>query len=52
MRLLVIGDHQCGLERSGAIFHKIICIRQILEKKFKYNGTVHVLFIDFSKACD
>jgi sorting nexin-29 len=31
---------------------KIFYIRQILEKKWKYNGTVHQLFIDFKKACD
>jgi hypothetical protein len=27
-------------------------IRQILEKKLEYNGTVHQLFIDFKKAYD
>jgi hypothetical protein len=27
-------------------------IRQILEKKCEYNGTVHQLFIDFKKAYD
>jgi hypothetical protein len=30
----------------------IFCIRQILEKKWEYNGTVHQLFIDFKKAYD
>jgi hypothetical protein len=28
------------------------CIRQILEKKWEYNETVHQLFIDFKKAYD
>jgi hypothetical protein len=28
------------------------CIRQILEKKWEYNETVHYLFIDFKKAYD
>jgi hypothetical protein len=28
------------------------CIRQILEKKWDYNETVHELFIDFKKAND
>jgi hypothetical protein len=32
----------------GQIFY----IRQILEKKWEYNGTVHQLFIDFKKAYD
>jgi hypothetical protein len=31
---------------------QIFCIRQILEKKWEYNGTVHQLFIDFRKAYD
>jgi hypothetical protein len=28
------------------------CIRQILEKKWEYNGAVHQLFIDFEKVYD
>jgi hypothetical protein len=31
---------------------QIFQIRQILEKKWEYNGTVHQLFIDFKKAHD
>jgi hypothetical protein len=31
---------------------QIFCIRQILEKKWEYTGTVHQLFIDFKKAYD
>jgi hypothetical protein len=31
---------------------QIFCIRQILEKKWEYNGTVHQLSIDFKKAYD
>jgi hypothetical protein len=31
-------------------FDAIHCIRQILEKKWEYNGTVQQLFIDFEKA--
>jgi purine nucleoside phosphorylase len=27
-------------------------VRQLLEKKWEYNGTVHQLFIDFKKAYD
>jgi hypothetical protein len=30
----------------------IFYIRQILEKKWEFNGTVHQLFIDFKKAYD
>jgi hypothetical protein len=31
---------------------QIFYIRQILEKKWEYNGTVHQLIIDFKKAYD
>jgi hypothetical protein len=31
---------------------QIFCIRQILEKKWEYNETVHRLFIDLKKAHD
>jgi hypothetical protein len=31
---------------------QIFYIRQILEKKWEYNGTVHQLFIDFKEAYD
>jgi hypothetical protein len=30
----------------------VIGQRQILEKKWEYNGTVHQLFIDFKEAYD
>jgi hypothetical protein len=46
----VIGDHQCGFRRNRSTTDQIFCIRQILEKKWEYNGTVLQLFIDFSKA--
>jgi hypothetical protein len=31
---------------------QIFYIRQLLQKKWEYNGTVHQLFIDFKKAYD
>jgi hypothetical protein len=31
---------------------QVFGIRQILEKKWKYNETVHQLFVDFKKAYD
>jgi hypothetical protein len=48
----IIGDHQCGFRRSRSATDQIFCIRQILGKKWKYNETVHQLFIDFKKAYD
>jgi hypothetical protein len=48
----IIGDHQCGFRRNRSTTDHIICIRQILEKKWEYNETVHPLFIEFKKAYD
>jgi sorting nexin-29 len=48
----IIGDHQCGFCRNRSTTDQIFYIRQILEKKWEYNGTVHQLFIDFEKAYD
>jgi hypothetical protein len=47
----IIGDHQCGFRRNLSTTYQTY-IRQILEKKWEYNGTVHQLFIDFKKAYD
>jgi hypothetical protein len=46
----IIADHQCGFRRNRSTTDHILYIRQILEKKWEYNGTVHQLFIDFKKA--
>jgi hypothetical protein len=48
----IIGDHQCGYQCNRSTTDQILCIRQILEKKWEYNETVHQLFIDFTKAYD
>jgi hypothetical protein len=48
----IIGDHQCGFRRNRSTTDQIFYIRQILEKRWEYNGTVHQLFIDFKKAYD
>jgi hypothetical protein len=48
----IIGDYQCGFQRDRSTTDQIFCIRQILEKKWEYNETVHQLFIDFKKAND
>jgi hypothetical protein len=46
----IIGDQQCGFRRNRSRTNHIFCIRQILEKKWDYGGTVHQLFIDFKKT--
>jgi hypothetical protein len=48
----IIGDHQCGFRCNRSTTDQIFCIRQILEQKWEYNGTVHQLFIDLRKAYD
>jgi hypothetical protein len=48
----IIGDHQRGFRRNRSTTDQIFYIRQILEKKWEYNGTVHQLFIEFKKAFD
>jgi hypothetical protein len=48
----IIGDHQCGYRHNRSTTDKILCIWQILEKKWEYNGTVHQLFIYLKKGYD
>jgi hypothetical protein len=48
----IIGGHQCGFRRNRLTTGQIFCIRQILEKEWEYNETVHQIFIDFKKAYD
>jgi len=47
----IIGDHQCGFRHKSATDY-VYRTRQILEKKWEYNETVHQPFIDFRKAYD
>jgi hypothetical protein len=48
----IIGDYWCGYRSNRSTTDQIFYIRQILEKKWEYNETVHKLFIDFKKAYD
>jgi hypothetical protein len=48
----IIGDYQCGFQHNRSTTDHVFCIRQILEKKWEYNETVHRLFLDFKKAYD
>jgi hypothetical protein len=48
----MIGDHQCGFRRNRSTMDQIFYIRQTLDRKWEYNGTVHQIFIDFKKAYD
>jgi hypothetical protein len=42
----ITGNHQCGFQRNRSTTDQLFCIRQILEKKWEYNETVHQLFIE------
>ncbi|KDR09620.1 hypothetical protein L798_00413 [Zootermopsis nevadensis] len=42
-----IGANQCGFCHNRSTIDQIFCIRQLLEKKWDYNGSVHQLFLDF-----
>jgi sorting nexin-29 len=48
----IIGDHHCAFRHNRLTTDQVSYIWQILEKKLEYNGTVHLLFIDFKKAYD
>jgi hypothetical protein len=48
----IIGDQQCGFRRNRPTMDHIFCIRQIMQKEWEYNMTVHQLFINFKKAYD
>jgi hypothetical protein len=47
----IIGDHQCGFRRNRLTNDQMLCIHQILEKKWDYNETVYQLFVDVKEAC-
>jgi hypothetical protein len=48
----ITGKHQCRFQHNKSTTDQIFYIWQILEKKWKYNGTVYQLFTDFKKAYD
>ncbi|KDR21119.1 hypothetical protein L798_01126 [Zootermopsis nevadensis] len=43
MNEIIVND-QCGFHCNRSTIDQIFCIRQILEKKWGYNGSVHQLF--------
>jgi hypothetical protein len=46
----IIGDHQYGFRRKRSTANQIFCIRQVTDKKWENNDTLHQLFIHFKKA--
>jgi hypothetical protein len=43
----IIEGNQCGYRHNRLVTNQIFYIRQVLEKKWEYNGTVHQLLIYF-----
>jgi hypothetical protein len=46
----IIENHHRGFQRNRSTTDHILCISQILEKIWKYSGTLHWLFIDLKEA--
>jgi hypothetical protein len=46
----IIGDNQCWFQHNRSTTDQNFCIRQLLEKKWEYNVTVHHLFTDFDSV--
>jgi len=47
---LIIGDNQCAFRRISSNTDHMLCIRQILKKKWEYNETLRQLFIDLKRS--
>ena len=48
----IIGDYQNGFRNGRSVIDNIFVLKIINEKIWKYNQSVHYLFIDFQKAYD
>jgi hypothetical protein len=48
----LLGDYQCGFRKSISTTDHIFALRNIMEKCYEYNITLHQLFIDYKQAYD
>lgn len=48
----IIGDYQGGFRKGRSTTDQLFIIRQIMEKAWEYNITIHQLFVDFKQAYD
>jgi len=48
----IIGDYQSGFRPGRSTIDQIFTIRQIMEKAWEFNISIHQLFVDFKQAYD
>jgi sorting nexin-29 len=46
----ILGEYQCAFRQGRSTTDHIFTIRQILEKSYEYNISLHQLYIDFKQA--
>jgi hypothetical protein len=48
----ILGDYQCGFRKTRTTTDHIFALRNIMEKCYEYNISLHQLFIDYKQAYD
>jgi hypothetical protein len=48
----ITGGQHCGFRQNRSTTDQIFYIRQIIEKKWESNGSVHQLYLDLKKTCN
>ncbi|KAL4152896.1 hypothetical protein QTP88_000729 [Uroleucon formosanum] len=50
--LLKTGDYQAGFRQNRSTIDQIFILRQVLQKTWEYDKSVHMVFIDYKKTYD